>query len=198
MYTEEQKRKKRIWNAKNKHKAKKYYEDNKILILSKMKAYRDSNQEIIRERKKKYSKTEKAKELHRIRHKKFYQANFNKPKEYQGKYYFNNKDLINAKAKVYYYNNLEKIYLTKKKTRQKRRALDLAYVRLRQANKIKATPKWANLEKIKQIYLNCPSGYHVDHIVPLNNSVVCGLHVESNLQYLTAKENMRKSNKFTV
>ena len=183
MFTEEQKRKIRIWNAKNKHKAKKYYEDNKILILSKMKAYRDSNQEIIRERKKKYSKTEKAKELNRIRNK---------------IYHSNNKDLINAKAKVYYYNNLEKIYLTKKKTRQKRRALDLAYVRLRQANKIKATPKWANLEKIKEIYLNCPSGYHVDHITPLTNKNVCGLHVESNLQYLTAKENMKKSNKFTL
>ena len=60
--------------------------------------------------------------------------------------------------------------------------------------------QWAlkNKEKIKQIYTNCPVGYHVDHIIPLNNSVVCGFHVESNLQYLTAKENMRKSNKFTL
>ena len=46
------------------------------------------------------------------------------------------------------------------------------YTRLRQANKIKATPKWANLEKIKEIYLNCPSGYHVDHITPLTNKNV--------------------------
>jgi len=183
MLTEEQKRKKRIWNAKNKHKNKKYYEDNKILILSKMKAYRDSNQEIIRERKKKYNKTEKAKELSRKRNK---------------KYYYKNKDLLSKKHKEYYYNNLEKIYLIKKKTRQKRKALDLAYVRMRQANKIKATPKWANLEKIKQIYLNCPSGYHVDHIIPLNNKSVCGLHVEYNLQYLTARENIKKSNKFHV
>ena len=183
MYTEEQKRKKRIWNAKNKHKAKKYYEDNKILILSKMKAYRDSNQEIIRERKKKYSKTERAKKLSR-KSSKIYRSN--------------NKDLINAKAKVYYYNNLEKTYLTKKKTRQKRRALDLAYVRMRQANKIKATPKWANLEKIKEIYLNCPSGYHVDHIVPLKNKNVCGLHVENNLEIVTAEYNLKKSNKFTL
>ena len=65
----------------------------------------------------------------------------------------------------------------------------------RRANKIIATPSWANLEKIKEIYKNCPKGYHVDHIIPLRSEYVCGLHVENNLQYLTAKENREKSNK---
>lgn len=58
------------------------------------------------------------------------------------------------------------------------------------------TPNWANLEKIKQIYIDKPKGYHVDHIIPLNGTKVCGLHVENNLQYLTETENLSKSNKF--
>ena len=57
------------------------------------------------------------------------------------------------------------------------------------------TPPWANLDKIKDIYLNRPEGYHVDHIIPLNNPIVCGLHVEWNLQYLSAKDNCSKGNK---
>ena len=65
----------------------------------------------------------------------------------------------------------------------------------RRALKINAVPKWCNLEKIKEIYKNCPKGYHVDHIIPLNNPIVCGLHVENNLQYLTARENTSKGNK---
>ena len=56
--------------------------------------------------------------------------------------------------------------------------------------KRKQVPPWADVEKIKQIYLNRPKGFHVDHIIPLQGKLVSGLHVENNLQYLPAKENM--------
>ena len=65
----------------------------------------------------------------------------------------------------------------------------------KRAKKRKATPPWADLERIKEIYKNRPDGCHVDHIVPLVSPVVCGLHCEANLQYLPAKENMSKKNK---
>ena len=68
----------------------------------------------------------------------------------------------------------------------------------KRAAKLQATPAWADLKKIKEIYLNCPPGHQVDHIFPLISDKMCGLHTESNLQYLPAKENMSKGNKVTL
>ena len=68
----------------------------------------------------------------------------------------------------------------------------------RRAKKLNATPKWLSKEdraKIKDIYMSCPDGYHVDHIIPLQGEVVSGLHVPWNLQHLPAQVNISKSNK---
>tara|TARA_Y100000034_G_scaffold126033_1_gene176658 strand:- start:233 stop:775 length:543 start_codon:yes stop_codon:yes gene_type:complete len=46
-------------------------------------------------------------------------------------------------------------------------------------------------EQIKQIYINCPEGYEVDHIIPISKG---GLHHPDNLQYLTMWENRSKAN----
>ena len=75
----------------------------------------------------------------------------------------------------------------------------------RRARKLQATPAWADQEAIKAIYaearrledvLGIPM--HCDHVVPLQGELVCGLHVETNLQVIPAALNVRKSNKFKV
>ena len=146
-------------------------------------------------------------------------------KEYQKQYYINNKEIKKESNRLYLLKNREKkkesnrLYLLNNKEKvkeaiKKHRLLNKEYYKKyqikyrlknpslprfyclkRKALKLKATPKFANLDKIKEIYKNCPKGYHVDHIVPLQGKEVCGLHVEWNLQYLTPSQNSSKSNK---
>jgi hypothetical protein len=71
-----------------------------------------------------------------------------------------------------------------------------AKTRARQKHVKRATPPWANMKAIERIYQDCPDGFHVDHMIPLRGELVCGLHVENNLQYLPALDNTLKSNNF--
>lgn len=81
---------------------------------------------------------------------------------------------------------------------QNNRGKVTASTRARQLAKIQATPKWANRYIIGLIYqLAAAFRMQVDHIIPLRHPLVCGLHVEDNLQLLTQSENARKRNSFT-
>ena len=68
---------------------------------------------------------------------------------------------------------------------------------MRRAGVAKRIPPWADKEAIAEIYAARPAGYHVDHVIPLFGKLVSGLHVESNLQHLPARENMKKNRSFT-
>lgn len=68
--------------------------------------------------------------------------------------------------------------------------------RLRAIERAKALPDWADRKAISKFYRNCPPGHHVDHIVPLRNEAICGLHILENLQYLPEEENKKKGNTF--
>jgi hypothetical protein len=64
-------------------------------------------------------------------------------------------------------------------------------------DKLQRIPSWANLDVIKVYYIYAEAlGLVVDHIVPLRGKTVCGLHVENNLQLLTAAENSSKGNRW--
>lgn len=113
----------------------------------------------------------------------------------QKNYYYNNRDKVKKWRKKHYETHKQdhaeyakKYYQRTKKAYRERDAK-------RRAIELNATPKWANKQLIKEIYLNCPDDYEVDHIIPLQGKNICGLHVDYNLQYLTKKENRSKGNK---
>lgn len=72
----------------------------------------------------------------------------------------------------------------------------------RRAAKKSAVPSWANSFFISECYhlarlRSKATGFpwHVDHIVPLQNKLVCGLHVEHNLQVIPGAVNQSKNNR---
>lgn len=67
----------------------------------------------------------------------------------------------------------------------------------RRALKTQATPEWADVDEIHYIYeLAHERGLEVDHIVPLNSKLVCGLHVQDNLRCIPKILNIKKSNRY--
>jgi hypothetical protein len=135
-------------------------------------------------------------------------------KKYDAERFEKKRSEILQKSKDYYVANLEvarakralwramnKAYAREygKKYRQENPGKELAKTRRYALAKINRTPGWLTKEQIDEmtrIYENCPEGYEVDHIIPLQGKNVSGLHVPSNLQYLTIAENRKKSNKY--
>lgn len=73
----------------------------------------------------------------------------------------------------------------------------------RRAREKFATPGWADLVRIESVYATAAlrtketgQRWQVDHIVPLVSPLVCGLHVESNLQVVPAFVNQSKNNRW--
>ncbi|WP_157649560.1 hypothetical protein [Burkholderia ubonensis] len=71
----------------------------------------------------------------------------------------------------------------------------------RRAQMMQAYPAWANDELIAEAYelarlrtIMTGIPWQVDHIVPLNSDLVCGLHCEANLQVIPKAANLAKSN----
>jgi NMD protein affecting ribosome stability and mRNA decay len=74
----------------------------------------------------------------------------------------------------------------------------------RKAAQLRATPPWADQEKINAVYQEAAAlralgvDVHVDHIVPLRCKRASGLHVHTNLQILLADDNRRKGSQLPV
>ena len=128
-------------------------------------------------------------------------------------------DVTRERARLWAENNREKLRSNQRRwlaaNREKSRARLRAWrranphkknseTRAYKARKVNSVPKWFDKRAVDKIYtsaswLSLASGisHHVDHIVPLKNSLVCGLHCTDNLQIITASENTKKWNFFS-
>ena len=91
---------------------------------------------------------------------------------------------------------------TKQRWAEANKHVCMEVVRRRQANKLRATPRWADKSAMQAFYrlarsLTEATGvpHEVDHIVTLQGKNVCGLHCEANLQVIPRRDNRAKANK---
>jgi len=130
--------------------------------------------------------------------------------EYQKEYREDNKEKISADAKSRYRNNkvthsenmkqwyqenredvLNRVGQYQKENRGKCNAIFKKY----KAAKLQAIPAWFENDQIEKSYKEARKrGFHVDHVVPLQSKIVCGLHCWHNLQLLDASINCSKGN----
>lgn len=124
------------------------------------------------------------------------------------KYKENNAEKIAARHIKYRNENKDKIKDSQSKYASKNKGKYNAYAMKRISSKKNAAVDWADKQYIDDLYENCREAeqifgniglnvkFQVDHIIPLQHDLVCGLHVQDNLQILSARDNQSKNNHF--
>lgn len=142
------------------------------------------------------------------------EENNEKHKENRRKHYLENRDRLIEKARKHQKLNKGSVNAKNRKWRAENNEKVRKYNRDWYANGTgkgpaksarrrkavsRATPAWSDKQAIVEVYKAAQeTGFVVDHIIPLTNQKVCGLHVHFNLQLLTDNENRIKGNRFTL
>lgn len=156
-----------------------WLQQNKKTVAEQQKVYRQKNKQSITTRR---------------------QKNKNSISEQQKIYRQEKKEVIAEQRKLYRQKNKEVIAERHKQWKQLNYDKCNDYESRRRASKLKATPSWADQELISAFYKQAAAvtasgiATHVDHIVPLRSTLVCGLHCQSNLQLLSSTDNKSKGN----
>lgn len=147
----------------------------------------------------------KCRSCRRLQHKLWVdRTGYRVPTEYMTRWRGDPKNFRRAKdkAKEYRSRNRDAEKERLRRWRQQNRAYLTAKQAEREAALLRATPAWANMAYIELWYeissleqSRTGRKCHVDHIVPLKSPLVCGLHVEHNLQVLFFEDNVAKSNR---
>lgn len=187
----------------NRLKAAKYRMVNGDRHLEIKRKWKKDNKDRLAEQDREYRETNKVKIA--ARQAKWYKANKEHVKERTSKWLKNNKDRVIERNRVYRETNKEKVNEAGRKWNKENPVARAAIKANRRARELSAKPLWADDRYIRLFYKlakieekRIGESVHVDHIVPLVHDKVCGLHCEDNLQLLTAKQNMMKSNTFHI
>lgn len=115
----------------------------------------------------------------------------------------NNKERKKLIDSLWAKNNRDKANENNRRWASKNKDYRRANCAKRRAQKLKATVSWSNDFFIQEAYSLAALRtslfnfeWEVDHIVPLRNPAVCGLHCEANLQVIPQKDNGSKGNRW--
>ena len=178
-----------------------YYQKNRNKILEARKQHYENNRDTILDYKKQ-----------------FHDENRSQKCEYNKAYREANRDALIEYTRRWQADNLadwrnsnrEKINAQARDRRKtdEYRAISLGYAQKRRARKLQAATNWdpelddlvvseaAILAKLREKIVG--GKWHIDHVIPLKNKIVCGLHNAYNLAVIPAIENMRKGNRLKL
>lgn len=161
----------------------------RVCMLAEKRAWNAANKEHIRQYSAERSPIYRAKNKESIAEKK---------REYHKK----NAERIRAKVLKWQKDNKERVNAKNSEWAKANPLQGYVKAARRVAARRSALVGWADSDAISVIYgmardLTRETGipHEVDHIVPLQSDLVCGLHCEANLQILTRSENASKGNK---
>ena len=126
-----------------------------------------------------------------------------KKKAWEKAYRERNKEKVSDRNHEWRQNNMDKVSVNNERWRKAHMGHSNHLRALGHKRTKERTPAWADLEKIKEFYIEAQQltketgiEHHVDHKDPLNGELISGLHVEDNLQVIPAHDNLTKSNSF--